>query len=136
MNQKKVTQVTAAILRMDGKILICQRDDKGSCPLLWEFPGGKLEEGETLEECLVRECMEEQGVMIEVGEVFAESRYSYGDKEMHFTFFVCQIIEGKLQRKVHQDIRWVRAEELVRYEFCPADVEVAERLKKVSNDDA
>jgi 8-oxo-dGTP diphosphatase len=55
---------------------------------------------------------------------------------MHFTFFDCQIIEGKLQKKVHRDIRWVRAEELEQYEFCTADVEVAERLRKVSNDDA
>lgn len=52
---------------------------------------------------------------------------------MRFTFFDCQIIEGKMQNKVHWDIRWVRAEELERYEFCPADVEVAERLRKLSN---
>ncbi|AFV03499.1 hypothetical protein UNSWDHB_514 [Dehalobacter sp. UNSWDHB] len=130
MEEKKITQVTAAILRQDGKILICQRDNSGSCPSLWEFPGGKQEEGETLAECLVRECQEELGVTVRVGEVFAESWYMYGDKEMQFTFFDCRIIGGKLQRTVHQDIRWVRAEELGRYTFCPADVEVAERLGK------
>ncbi|WP_368293097.1 8-oxo-dGTP diphosphatase MutT [Dehalobacter sp. TBBPA1] len=130
MEEKKITQVTAAILRQDEKILICQRDNSGSCPSLWEFPGGKQEEGETLAECLVRECQEELGVTIQVEEVFAESRYSYGEKEMQFTFFEGRIIEGELQRTVHQDIRWVRADELGEYEFCPADVEVAERLGK------
>ncbi|MCM1566681.1 MAG: (deoxy)nucleoside triphosphate pyrophosphohydrolase [Dehalobacter sp. 4CP] len=131
MEEKKITQVTAAILRQDGKILICQRDNSGSCPLLWEFPGGKLEEGESLAECLVRECREELGVTIQVEEVFAETRHTYGDKEMSFTFFEGRIVEGELQRKVHRDIRWVRAEELGQYAFCPADVEVAERLGKV-----
>jgi 8-oxo-dGTP diphosphatase len=58
MEEKKITQVTAAILRQDEKILICQRDNRGSCPLLWEFPGGKLEERESLAECLIRECQE------------------------------------------------------------------------------
>ncbi|WP_243103722.1 MULTISPECIES: (deoxy)nucleoside triphosphate pyrophosphohydrolase [unclassified Dehalobacter] len=131
MDQKKITQVTAAILRQDDKILICQRDNTGSCPLLWEFPGGKQEIGESLEECLVRECQEELGITIQVGEVFAESRYTYGEKEMCFTFFESRIIEGELQRIVHWDIRWVRAEELGLYEFCPADVEVAERLRRL-----
>lgn len=128
MMEEKITQVTAAILRQDRKILICQRDDSGSCPLLWEFPGGKQEEGESLEECLVRECQEELGVAIQVGEVFAETRYTYGDKEMCFTFFEGRIIKGELQKTVHRDTRWVRAEELGQYEFCPVDVEVAERL--------
>jgi len=128
ISEKKITQVTAAVLRQDDRILICQRDNNGSCPLLWEFPGGKLEQGETLAECLVRECQEELGVMIEVGKVFAEALHTYGDKEMCFTFFESRIMEGELQRKVHRDIRWVRAEELGQYEFCPADVEVAERL--------
>ncbi|AFV03491.1 hypothetical protein UNSWDHB_509 [Dehalobacter sp. UNSWDHB] len=128
MDQKIVTQVTAAIIRQDDKILICQRDNTGSCPMLWEFPGGKQEEGESLEECLVRECQEELGVTIQVDEVFAESRYTYGDNEMCFTFFESRIIEGELERMVHRNIRWLRAEELGLYTFCPVDVEVVERL--------
>jgi len=127
-DDKKITQVTAAILWQDDKILICQRDDTGSCPLLWEFPGGKQEDGETLAECLIRECHEELGIMIEVGEVFDECRFTYGNKEMGFTFFEGRIIEGELQKKVHRDIRWVRVEELGEYAFCPADVGVVERL--------
>jgi 8-oxo-dGTP diphosphatase len=126
--KKKITQVTAAILRQDGKILICQRDERGSCPLLWEFPGGKQEEGETLPECLARECLEELGVKIEVDRVFAETEYVYGDKEVHLTFFNSRIVEGELQKIVHRDIRWVRADELGQYSFCPADMEVAEML--------
>lgn len=129
MDKEKVTQVTAAILRRGDKILICQREKIGSCALLWEFPGGKQEEGETLAECLIRECQEELGVTIQVGDVFTETQYTYGDNQMHFTFFDSRIIEGELQRTVHRDIRWVRAEELGQYTFCPADVEVAGRLR-------
>lgn len=127
--EKSIIKVTAAILRQDDKILICRRKDNGSCPLLWEFPGGKQENGETLAECLIRECREELGVTVNVGKVFAETKYTYGEKEMFFTFFDCRIIGGDLRRTVHQDIRWVRADELAGYAFCPADVEVAEKLR-------
>lgn len=127
--EKNIIKVTAAILRQDDKILICKRNDNGSCPSLWEFPGGKQEKGETLAESLIRECREELGVTIEVGNVFAETKYTYEEKEMLFTFFNCRIIGGDLRRTVHQDIRWVRADELSGYAFCPADVEVAEKLR-------
>ena len=94
------------------------------------IPGREAGTRETLKECLIRECQEELGVTIQVGKVFAEARHTYGDKEMSFTFFESWIIEGELEKRVHQDIRWVRTEELGQYAFCPADVEVAERLAK------
>lgn len=122
-------QVTAAIIQQEGKILICQRAYGGNCSYLWEFPGGKLEVGETLEGCVIRECKEELGLTIKVTDVFAETTHFYGEKKMIFTFFNVGIVSGEIIRKVHQDIRWVPAEELEYYSFCPADVDIAERLR-------
>lgn len=125
----KKTNVTAAIIRQDDKILICQRAEGGSCSGLWEFPGGKLEDGESLDECLVRECREELGLRIKIKEIYAKTSYKYGEKEMDFTFFNAEIIEGEIKMKVHQDIKWVNGQELKFYTFCPADVEIAARLR-------
>lgn len=128
MGKKSAAYVTAAIIRKGDRILICRRAEGGSCSGLWEFPGGKLEQGENLEECLVRECREELGLHLRIKDVFAQTSYNYGDKDMEFTFFNTEIIGGELKMKVHQDIKWVKPEELRVYTFCPADVEVAERL--------
>ena len=68
-------QVTAAIIRREGQYLICQRAHDDALPLLWEFPGGKLEDGETLEECIVRECLEELAVDIRVLAEFGRAGY-------------------------------------------------------------
>lgn len=125
----KRTNVTAAIIRQGGKILICQRAEKGNCSNLWEFPGGKQEAGETLEECLIRECKEELGLTIKIKNVYAKTSHKYGEREMDFIFFNAGIIGGEIKMKVHQDIKWVTAQELGGYTFCPADVEVAERLR-------
>ena len=70
-------QVTAAIIRQDGKYLICQRAHDDSLPLMWEFPGGKLEPGETLEECIIRECQEELGVDIRICGEYGRTSYPY-----------------------------------------------------------
>lgn len=128
MDQMNITQVTAAIIRQDDKVLICQRAQGESCSNLWEFPGGKLEVCETLEECLIRECKEELGISIRVKDIFARTSHKDGDKEMGFTFFHAEIMDGELKMKVHQDVRWVTSQELGSYTFCPADVEIAERL--------
>ncbi|MGI6707377.1 MAG: (deoxy)nucleoside triphosphate pyrophosphohydrolase [Clostridia bacterium] len=124
-------QVAAAILKNErGEILICQRGPGGSCAYLWEFPGGKLEPHESLEECLIRECREELAVGIAVKGKFAETTFQYAEAAMAFTFFYGEIIEGTPRRGVHKDIRWVSPGELKNFKFCPADVEVAERLMR------
>lgn len=89
---------------------------------------GKLEYGETLEECLVREYKEELEIDIKVGEVFATTEYKYIDLKMSFTFFEAELIYGKLKLNVHNDVKRVLPEELKNYDFCPADVEVVKRL--------
>lgn len=96
--------------------------------MLWEFPGGKQEEGENLEQCLVREVQEELELKIEVKGIFAETTYTYGEQKMGFTFFYADIVEGIMKKKVHQDTRWVVPQELENFEFCPADVEIVKKL--------
>lgn len=125
----KGTVVAAAIIRLDNKILICKRAEGGSCSGLWEFPGGKLERNESLQECLLRELREELGLNTIIKDVYAQTSYQYAENKIEFTFFNTEIIGGELIMKVHQDIKWVVPAELKEYSFCPADVEVAERLR-------
>lgn len=123
-----MTQVAAAIIQKDKEILICKRGAGGSCAFLWEFPGGKLEMGETLEECLIRECKEELEINIAIKSVFAETTYKYPDREIAFTFFTAEIMGGELKMNVHNDMQWILPSELKDYEFCPADMEIIRRL--------
>lgn len=127
-NSPKLIYVAAAIIFQNDKVLICQRAEDGSCAGLWEFPGGKQETGETLEECLIRECREELGITIQVKSVFAETNWRTDDQEMVFTFFEAVIACGTPEKKVHQDICWVTLKDLSRFGFCPADLEIVERI--------
>lgn len=121
-------QVTAAIICQNNKYLICKRKPSDSCPNLWEFPGGKLEEGETLVECLSREIKEELNLVVKIKGIFAETYYEYPEKKISFTFYIAEIISGKMVLRVHKSAKWVSPEELKQYKFCPADIEIVERL--------
>lgn len=124
-------QVAAAIIWLEGRILICQREDGGSCANLWEFPGGKLEEDETPEECAVRECKEELGIDILLHGTYATSQYRYPEREIAFVFFCAEIGQGSIVPTVHKNVQWVLPCELRNYQFCPADVEIVEQLMKI-----
>lgn len=124
-----MTKVAAAIIRSCGKILICRRSEKGDCPLLWEFPGGKIETGESAEQCAVRECREELNIEIKITGVYAETSYSYPERDICFTFLNAEIVSGTIQKNVHADVQWVKPDVLNQYEFCPADKEVVKRLQ-------
>jgi 8-oxo-dGTP diphosphatase len=124
-------QVTAAIVHDEkGRIMICQRPEGKNCALLWEFPGGKQEEGETLEECLARECREELSVDLRVGELYGSVEHDYGTFSVNVHFFLCEILSGSVINKEHKNIKWVDSSELNNYKFCPADTEIIKRLSK------
>lgn len=125
-------QVAAAIIAEKGHILICQRGSGGPCAHLWEFPGGKLEPGETLQDCLCRECREELALEIAVDRLYHQTPYCYGEKEFIFSFFCAHIIGGTLKQNVHAAIVWVPVTQLLQYPFCPADRDVINRLSKES----
>lgn len=121
-------QVTAAIFCRNDEYLICQRAHDDALPLLWEFPGGKAEAGETLEECIVRECREELAVEIRVLGEFGRTSYPHAGRELIFTFFRAEIVGGEISVNVHEQIKWVPAAQLKEYPFCPADVGIVERI--------
>ena len=123
--------VTAAIIKNnDGKILICQRADNASMGGMWEFPGGKLENDETLEDCIIRECKEELSIEISIKSIFAQTDYQYPDKLIHFTFFNAFITHGSIEMNVHQNIKWADLSEIKNYRFCPADIDILDMLIK------
>lgn len=128
---KKITQVVAALIRNGDKFMIFQRPATKTRAYQWEFVGGKVEEGETLEEGLVRECMEEIGVKVKVGDIFMEVDHTYPDIDIHLTLFNAEIESGEVQMIEHNDIRCITPDEIDDYVFCPADDEI---LKKIKNE--
>ena len=123
-------KVAAAIIENDGKIFVCKRGAGGVCAFLWEFPGGKLEEGETPNEALCRECREELEVKIEPEELFAEFPFKYPDREIYFYFIKAKIKSGEIKLNVHTAVKWVLPEEMNSAEYCPADKDIIALLKE------
>jgi len=123
-------EVTAAIIRDGKKILICQRAADDECDMLWEFPGGKRENGETLEECIIREIREELELDIKILGVFTRSIYYYNNNEIYFTVFNTEISSGVLSLNVHNAAEWVTVEEMTGYKFMPADIEFVRKMMK------
>jgi len=122
--------VTAAIIERDGKILIAQRSSTSSLPNKWEFPGGKVEVGETPEECLARELLEEFEIFVSVGDFIAESVYSYERKTVRLLGFRVKYDDEIKVMNAHDDVRWVPVEELLDYDLAPADVPIAREVQK------
>ena len=117
-------EVTAAIIRKEGKFLICQRPKGKNCELLWEFPGGKIEPGETGEQCIVREIQEELGVTLRVLRKLTDVVYEYPDRTVQLHFYVTEIESGGLVRKEHNAFAWITEADIPDYQFCPADTEM------------
>lgn len=125
-----ITEVVAALIWDQDKFMICQRPAHKARGLLWEFVGGKVEPGETKEQALARECREELAVTMAVGSVFASEVYEYPDLTIRLTLFNAAIVEGEPQKLEHNDIRWITADEIPNYKFCPADRKFLELLQK------
>ncbi len=124
-----MTEVVAALIWEGSRFMICQRPAHKARGLLWEFVGGKVEHGETKEQALVRECREELAVTVSVGSSFAEVTHEYPDLTVHLTLFHAAIAEGIPQMREHNDIRWITADEIPQYDFCPADQPILEKLR-------
>lgn len=123
-----MVMVVAAIIRKDNKILICQRPENKGSPLMWEFPGGKVEPGETDEQALIRECREELAITISLGDMFINVVHEYPDIIVHLTLYNATISEGEPQLLEHNDYCWITKEEIPLYNFCPADKMILKRL--------
>ena len=128
MNNPQLIEVAAAILRRGDTILIAQRRPEDHLAHFWEFPGGKREAGESLEQCLVRELREELGVEARVGLPVHDVTHTYSERTIRLCFFECELVEGEPQPLHCQACRWIRVPELRDYKFPPADTELIERL--------
>ena len=123
-----MTEVVAALIWNKDKFLICQRPKTKARGLLWEFVGGKVEENETKKQALVRECMEELGVTVSVGEPFMTVTHEYPDISINLTVFNAAIENGVPKKLEHNDIKWITPGEIPNYRFCPADKDILEKI--------
>ena len=124
-----ITQVVAALIWQGDRFMICQRPAHKARGLLWEFVGGKVEAGETLPEALVRECREELAVTVAVDDEFMRVVHTYPDLTVELTVFNARIAAGTVQKLEHNDITWITVGEIDRYDFCPADEGILQKLK-------
>jgi 8-oxo-dGTP diphosphatase len=126
---RPIISVTAAILARDGKILFAQRKSSDHLAGKWEFPGGKIESGESPEHCLRRELQEEFGIDTKIGEFLADSVYQYDHISIRLLAYRTFLEHGKLEPNDHDAYAWVKIEEMDQYDFAPADVPFVDQLK-------
>ena len=124
--------VTAALISKDGLYLLCQRGEADKLAGKWEFPGGKVEEGETAEECLIREIREELCLQIDIADHYCDSLYRYADGAILLKAYRVTVTGGTMRLTVHSGAEWVEAAKLRDYDLLPADVEIAARLAAAS----
>lgn len=125
-----MTEVVAALIWQGERFMICQRPAHKARGMLWEFVGGKVEPGESKEQALVRECREELAVEVAVGDIFLEVTHTYPDIAVHLTLFHASIVQGVPQKLEHNDIRYITVDEIPKYEFCPADEVILQKLRQ------
>ena len=118
---RRKIRVVGAMIEREGKYLITQRSPHATLPLLWEFPGGRVEPGETDEEALARELMEEMAITVSVGERVIHVEHGYEAYDIDFCVYRCRLTRGPPRHIRVADHRWVRPDELENYEFPPAD---------------
>jgi 8-oxo-dGTP diphosphatase len=125
---RRKIRVVGAMIERDGKYLITQRPARATLPNLWEFPGGRVEPGETDEEALARELEEEMGIEVRVGERVIHTEHAYQSYDIDFCVYRCELTRGPIEHKRVQDHRWVRPHELDDYEFPAADEKTIGKL--------
>ena len=122
-------RVVAALILKNGKVLVCQRTRHQSMPLKWEFPGGKIEDGEQPRDALRRELEEELGIDAQIGEEVARIRHDYKNGgAVELRFYVVNEYTGEMENRIFRDMRWAKRSELPKYDFLEADVELVKDL--------
>ena len=121
-------QVTCAIIAKESKILAAQRSETMSLPLKWEFPGGKLMEGESEEECLKREIQEELNIAIAITSKLTTSIHDYGNFSIALIPFLAEYAAGEIKLHEHRQIGWFTKEQLSTLDWAPADIPILQEL--------
>lgn len=126
----KTIEVVAAVIKQDNKIFATRRG-YGEFENMWEFPGGKIESGETREEALTREIKEELELDINISKYLTTIDYDYPNFHLTMHCFVCGICGGELHLNAHNDVKWVTLDEMDNLKWVPADVHVVEKLREI-----
>ena len=125
----KTVRVVAAVIRKDDKIFATQRG-YGEFTDGWEFPGGKIEDGESPEQALAREIKEELDTDINVGDLIDTIEYDYPNFHLSMDCFWCEILQGELELKEHESARWLSKEKLYSVDWLPADIGLIEKIQE------
>ena len=126
----KTIRVVAAIIMHEGKVFATQRG-YGEFKDGWEFPGGKIEDGETPQDALIREIKEELDTEVEVGELLDTVEYDYPKFHLSMDCFICEIKSGNLTLKEHEAAKWLTKETLDSVEWLPADQALVEKIRAI-----
>ncbi|MCQ6268181.1 (deoxy)nucleoside triphosphate pyrophosphohydrolase [Fictibacillus sp. WQ 8-8] len=129
---KKHIHVVGAVIVEENKILCAQRGPDKSLPLMWEFPGGKIEEGETPQEALFREINEEMHCKVEIGKQIEHTVYEYDFGIVHLTTYFCKLVEGSPVLTEHVSIKWLSTNKLTKLNWAPADIPAIKKLSSTS----
>ena len=125
-----MVDVVAALIRDGERFLICKRPAHKTRALMWEFPGGKVEAGESPRDALIRECMEELDITLDVGGLYMQVNHEYPDIQIRLSLYEAVIASGELRGKEHEALCWILPREIPDYEFCPADVDIIDRIRR------
>ena len=128
---KPLIKVTAAIILKNKKVLIAQRSKDDRFKLKWEFPGGKIETGETSEECLKRELLEELSIQAGIGQLFLSVFHSYEEFDIELQAYLVDHFSGKPKNNAHHILRWVSIAELGSFDFLEADILIIKKLQSI-----
>jgi len=120
--------VAAAVVHLDGKVLITRRAPGEKLAGMWEFPGGKLEQEETPQDCITRELREELGVESVAGEILTSTTYTYPGGTIELIAIMVTLQSTQFTLQVHDLFEWVRPQELLQYDLAPADIPIAEEI--------
>ena len=125
-----MVDVVAALIRDGERFLICKRPAHKARALMWEFPGGKVEAGESPRDALIRECMEELDITLDVGGLYMQVIHEYPDILIRLSLYEAVIASGELRSKEHEALCWILPREIPDYEFCPADKDIIDRIRR------
>jgi 8-oxo-dGTP diphosphatase len=122
-------RVVAGLIVKDGKLLVCQRTRHQTMPLKWEFPGGKIEEGEQPRDALRRELEEELGILANVGDEVRRIQHEYPNGGMvELRFFIVRAYQRELENRIFKDMQWADPKDLPKYDFLEADLLLVSEL--------
>jgi len=117
----------AIIVNSIGQVLVTQRSPLMPLPLKWEFPGGKIEDNETAEECLIREIKEELNIEIEITSALSPNDHQYPDKLIRLLPFICKQTRGEIVLKEHTDYKWLDVKDLLDLDWAEADIPIVKQ---------